>query len=107
MDNFSLHDLEAVIATRAKADPAESHTAKLVARGMSQATKKLGEEAVEAVIAAMKGDRIELVKESADVVYHLLVVLHMAGISLDEITAELHHRTMQSGLAEKASRKVP
>jgi phosphoribosyl-ATP pyrophosphohydrolase len=107
MPSFSLHDLEMIIAIRATADPAESHTAKLVARGMPQASKKLGEEAVEAVIAAMKGDRDELVKESADVFYHLLVVMHMAGISLSEVQEELQFRTAQSGLAEKASRKVP
>lgn len=105
MAEFSLHDLERLIAERASADPTQSHTAKLVARGMSQATKKLGEEAVEAVIAAMQGDRAETVKESADVLYHLLVVLYMAGIPLNEVLDELLSRTSQSGIAEKAARK--
>lgn len=107
MTAFTLEALEAIIAERAGADPTQSHTAKLVARGMSQATKKLGEEAVEAVIAAMQENREELVKESADVLYHLLVVLYMAGIPLKDVLDELQFRTAQSGLAEKASRKVP
>jgi phosphoribosyl-ATP pyrophosphohydrolase len=72
---------------------------------MSQATKKLGEEAVEAVIAGMKGDIEELTKESADVLYHLLVVLDIAGVPLKDVLDELASRTAQSGLAEKAARK--
>ncbi len=105
MSQFTLEHLEALIAVRAGADPAESHTAKLVARGMSQATKKLGEEAVEAVIAGMKGDLEELTKESADVLYHLLVVLYIAGVPLKDVLDELASRTSQSGIAEKAARK--
>lgn len=102
---FTLDTLAEIVATRAAADPGSSYTAKLVADGMPRAGKKLGEEAVEAVIAAVSGDRGELVKESADVLYHLLVVLRMANIPLDEVMAELERRTSQSGLAEKASRK--
>jgi phosphoribosyl-ATP pyrophosphohydrolase len=102
---MTLEDLEARIAQRAAASPDESYTAKLIARGMNKAAQKLGEEATEAVIAAVTGDRAELVKESADVLYHLLVVLKAAGVPLSEIMAELDARTAQSGLAEKAARK--
>lgn len=102
---MTLEDLEARIAIRAAASPEESYTAKLIARGMNKAAQKLGEEANEAVIAAVTGDRAELVKESADLLYHLLVVLRAAGIPLGEVMAELDARTAQSGLAEKAARK--
>ncbi len=101
---FSLLDLEAIVAARANADPAQSYTAKLKVGGMARATKKLGEEAVEAVIAAMAGDKAELNKESADILYHLLVVLHMAGIGVQDVLDELQRRTAQSGLEEKAGR---
>ena len=104
MSGFSLTDLERIVAERAKASPDESYTAKLIARGMEVAAKKLGEEAVEAVIAAVTNDREHLVAESADVIYHLLVVLKAANIPLDEVMAELKRRTAQSGLAEKAAR---
>ena len=104
MSGFSLTDLERIVAERAKASPDESYTAKLIARGMEVAAKKLGEEAVEAVIAAVTADREHLVAESADVLYHLLVVLKAANIPLDEVMAELQRRTAQSGLAEKAAR---
>lgn len=101
---FTLLDLEAIVATRANADPAQSYTARLKAGGMPRATKKLGEEAVEAVIAAISGDVAELTKESADILYHLLVVLHMAGIGVQDVLDELQRRTAQSGLEEKAGR---
>ena len=104
MSGFSLTDLERIVAERAKASPDESYTAKLIARGMEVAAKKLGEEAVEAVIAAVTADREHLVAESADVIYHLLVVLKAANIPLGEVMAELQRRTAQSGLAEKAAR---
>ena len=102
---MTLEELEARIALRAAASPEESYTAKLIARGMNKAAQKLGEEANEAVIAAVTGDRAELVKESADLLYHLLVVLRAANVPLAEIMTELDARTAQSGLAEKASRK--
>jgi phosphoribosyl-ATP pyrophosphohydrolase len=104
MAGFSLADLDRIVAERAMASPDESYTAKLIARGMPFAAKKLGEEAVEAVIAAVTADRTNLVNESADVLYHLLVVLKAANIPLNEIMAELERRTTQSGLAEKAAR---
>ena len=102
---MTLEDLEARVALRAAASPEESYTAKLISRGMNKTAQKLGEEATEAVIAAVTGDRAELVKESADVLFHLLVVLKAAGVPLSEFMAELDARTAQSGLAEKAARK--
>ena len=101
---MTLDDLEARIALRAAASPDESYTAKLIGGGMNKCAQKLGEEATEAVIAAVTGDRAELVKESADVLFHLLVVLRAADLPLAEVMAELDSRTAQSGLAEKASR---
>lgn len=102
---MTLEDLEARIALRAAASPEDSYTAKLIARGMNKAAQKLGEEATEAVIAAVTNDRAELVKESADLLYHLLVVLRAANVPLAEVMAELDARTALSGLAEKAARK--
>ncbi|KKC31614.1 phosphoribosyl-ATP diphosphatase [Devosia psychrophila] len=101
---MNLETLEARIAIRAAASPDESYTARLIARGMEKCAQKLGEEATEAVIAAVTGNRAELVKESADLLYHLLVVLKAADIPLAEVMVELDARTAQSGLAEKASR---
>lgn len=105
MTTFSLDDLEKIIAERARSGDAQSWTAKLVSAGMDKAAKKLGEEAVETVIAAVRNDRAALVSESADLLYHWLVVLAVAGVPLDEVLAELERRTSQTGIAEKASRK--
>ncbi len=105
MSSFSLSDLEAIVAMRAKASPDESWTAKLYAGGQPKAAKKLGEEAIEAVMAAVTNDRENLTYEAADVIYHLLVVLGIAGIPISDVMAELERRTGQSGLKEKASRK--
>lgn len=101
---FTLTDLEARIAERAAASPDESWTAKLLAAGPERAAKKFGEEAVEAVIAAVKGDRDELIAESADVLYHLLVVLRARDVALQDVLSQLEVRTVRSGLAEKAAR---
>jgi|SRR5690242_1116274 phosphoribosyl-ATP pyrophosphohydrolase len=101
---FSLSDLDAFLAKRAGASPEESYTAKLLVQGPSYCAKKLGEEAVEAVIAATEGDRGALKMESADVLYHLLVVLRSRGLPLQDVLDELARRTAQSGLQEKASR---
>ena len=79
MSGFTLADLERIVAERAAADPSVSYTAKLLAGGPARAAKKLGEEAVEAAIAAVERDRPSLVGEAADVIYHLLVVLRGAG----------------------------
>jgi phosphoribosyl-ATP pyrophosphohydrolase len=105
MSDFSLTDLERIVAARAKASPDESWTAKLVAAGQVKAAKKLGEEAVETVIAAVAQDRPELVSESADLLYHLMVVLNISGIPLQDVLEELQRRTAQSGLQEKANRQ--
>lgn len=104
MSAFNLDDLERIVAARASSGAADSWTAKLVAGGQEKAAKKLGEEAVETVIAALGPDRAALVGESADLLYHLLVVLRIADVPLDEVMAELERRTGMSGVAEKASR---
>lgn len=101
---FTLADLEAIVARRACAAPEESWTARLVGKGQDKAAQKLGEEAVETVIAAVRGDRAALTAETADLLYHLLVVLKIAGLPLSEVMDELARRTGQSGLAEKAGR---
>jgi phosphoribosyl-ATP pyrophosphohydrolase len=102
--SFTLEALDARLDIRASASPEESYTAKLLSRGVEKCAQKLGEEAVEAAIAAVAGHRVELAKEAGDVLYHLLVLLKSAGVGLDEVMAELESRTAQSGLAEKASR---
>jgi phosphoribosyl-ATP pyrophosphohydrolase len=104
MTGFSLSDLERIVAERARSGDPQSWTAKLFSRGMEKAAQKLGEEAVETVIAAIKGDAEGLVSESADLVYHWLVVLALAGVPLSDVLAELERRTARSGMAEKASR---
>jgi phosphoribosyl-ATP pyrophosphohydrolase len=98
--------LAATIESRKGADAASSYTAQLLA-DPARAAKKLGEEAVEAVIAAAQGDREALAAESADLIYHWLVALAAAGVSLDEVAAKLEAREGTSGLAEKASRPKP
>ena len=95
--------LAATIESRKGGDASASYTAKLLA-DPSLAAKKLGEEAIEAVIAATQGDKAALAAESADLLYHWLVVLAAAGVSLDEVAAKLESREGTSGLAEKASR---
>ncbi|MEA2857869.1 MAG: phosphoribosyl-ATP pyrophosphohydrolase [Methylobacteriaceae bacterium] len=104
MSRFSLDHLAAIIAARAGATAEQSYTKSLLEAGPARAAKKFGEEAIEAVIAAIEGDRTALIKESADVVYHLIVLLKTRGISLDEVMEELQRRTGQSGHAEKAGR---
>ncbi len=106
MSRFSdiLARLDAVIASRKGADPASSYTAKLLAGGPPLAAKKFGEEAVEAVLAAAQGDKDALAAESADVIYHWLVLLAASGVSLDEVATKLEAREGTSGLDEKASR---
>jgi phosphoribosyl-ATP pyrophosphohydrolase len=104
MTTFDLHALEEIVARRALAEPEESWTARLVAKGQEKAAQKLGEEAVEAVIAAVARDNEGLTGEAADLLYHLLVVLRIAGIPLSAVMAELESRTARSGIAEKAMR---
>lgn len=105
MSSFSLSDLEAIIAARATSGAADSWTAKLVAGGMPKASRKLGEEAIETVVAALSGSRDDLVSESADLLYHWLVVLAVAGVPLADVMAELERRTAMSGVEEKAARR--
>jgi phosphoribosyl-ATP pyrophosphohydrolase len=104
MSTFTLADLDAIIASRVSSDAGASYTKSLLDAGVARTAKKFGEESVEAVIAAVSGDRGELTKEAADVLYHLLVLLRAGGVSLDEVLAELQSRTAQSGHAEKAAR---
>jgi phosphoribosyl-ATP pyrophosphohydrolase len=101
---FSLEDLDARVAARAAASPNESYTAKLIGRGVEKCAQKLGEEAVEAAIAAVAGKKADLAAEAGDVLYHLLVLLRASGVELSAVMAELESRTAQSGLAEKAGR---
>ncbi|WP_425416563.1 phosphoribosyl-ATP diphosphatase [Oricola indica] len=104
MTDFTLADLETIVAARAASGDESSWTAKLVGKGIEKASKKLGEEAVETVIAAIGQDRGQLVGETADLLYHLLVVLHIRGVALDEVLAELESRTGRTGIEEKTSR---
>jgi phosphoribosyl-ATP pyrophosphohydrolase len=103
--DFTLHDLAARVKERASAGGEESYTRKLLDKGAAHCAKKFGEEAVETVIAAVHGDRKHLIAETADLLYHLLVVLEARGVKLAEVEGVLAKRTTQSGLEEKASRK--
>ena len=105
MSNFTVQDLAESVRRRADASPEVSYTRKLLDRGVAHCAKKLGEEAVEAAIAAVGEDRDRLIAEAADVIYHLLVVLQARGIEFNEVQAELERRSTQSGLAEKAARR--
>ncbi|MGN6467606.1 MAG: phosphoribosyl-ATP diphosphatase [Rhizobiaceae bacterium] len=106
MSDFSLADLERIVARRARSGDPDSWTAKLFAGGMERAAKKLGEEAVETVIAALGTDAKALVSESADLLYHWLVVLAVAGVPLSDVLSELERRTARTGIQEKAARTV-
>lgn len=101
---MTLEALDARLATRAKAPPTESYTAKLLADGVERCAKKFGEEAAELLIASVGSDRKAIAAESVDVLYHLLVLLRATGVSLADVMGELDRRTAQSGLEEKASR---
>ena len=100
----ALTRLAATIAARSGADPETSWTAKLLAKGPEKCAEKFGEEAIEAIIEAVKGDHDRLVGEAADVLYHLLVMLTSRSVSLAEVEAELTRREGRSGLEEKAAR---
>ena len=99
-----LETLAATIAARKQADPDQSWTARLLARGPEKCAEKFGEEAVEAIIEAEKGDREKLVGEAADVLYHLLVMLAARDVALADVLMELDRRGGRSGLDEKAAR---
>lgn len=100
----ALHRLAATVQDRKTADPDSSWTARLLAKGPEKCAEKLGEEAVEAIIEAVKGDRARLTAEAADVMFHLLVMLAARDITLEDVEAELTRREGTSGLAEKAAR---
>jgi phosphoribosyl-ATP pyrophosphohydrolase len=100
-----LADLAVAIAARRGASPEDSYTARLLSQGVSKCAKKFGEEAVEAAIAAAEGNKAQLTSEAADVLYHLLVLLEVSGVSLADVMAELGRRKGTSGIAEKAARK--
>jgi len=101
-----LDRLEAIIRERRTGDPASSYVAKLTARGRAKIAQKLGEEATETVIAAVQDDKAALTGEAADLLFHLLVLLADAGLSLDDVRAELARREGVSGIDEKASRSA-
>ncbi|MBL9054856.1 MAG: phosphoribosyl-ATP diphosphatase [Rhodobacteraceae bacterium] len=100
----TLDRLYTTIAARKGADPETSWTAKLFAKGPEKCAEKFGEEAIEAIIEAVKGDRERLTSEAADVLYHLLVMLAARDVTLDMVLAELDRREGTSGIAEKAAR---
>lgn len=103
----ALERLWRVIQSRRGADPDTSYTAKLLARGNAKIAQKLGEEAIEAVIEGVRGDRAALVGESGDLLYHLLVLWAAIGVSPADVAAELKRREGTSGIAEKRKRKDP
>ncbi len=104
MSNFSLGNLEEIIARRAEESADISYTAKLCQRGIRKAAEKLGEEAIETVVAACCEGKAELTAEAADLLYHLLVVLRLGAVSLEDVMDELQRRTTHTGLEEKAAR---
>ncbi len=107
MSKFAyLDELTATIAERAKGDPSTSHVAKLLKKGPKKAAKKVGEEAVEVAIASAMNDSTEVIYESADLLFHLLVLWKAHGIDAEVVMAELKRREGTSGLTEKASRPV-
>ena len=103
--SFTIHDLAAIIDARAASGGEASYTRKLLDKGPEHCAKKLGEEAVETVIAAIGNDRDHLIAESADLLFHLLVLLKSRGVTFQDVEAALARRTGMSGLEEKAARK--
>ncbi|MEM6303472.1 MAG: phosphoribosyl-ATP diphosphatase [Pseudomonadota bacterium] len=101
---MTLEDLFATIEARKDADPTTSWTAQLLSKGPEKCAEKFGEEAVEAIIEAVKGDRSALTAEAADTLYHLLVMLAACEVPLSDVLAELARRQSTSGIAEKAAR---
>jgi len=105
MARFTIHDLAATIDARAVSGEEASYTRKLLDKGAEHCAKKLGEEAVETIIAAVENDRDHLIAETADLLFHLLVLLKSRGVALEEVETALGARTTMSGLEEKAARK--
>jgi phosphoribosyl-ATP pyrophosphohydrolase len=104
MSKFTLTDLEKRVSERARASAADSYTRTLIDKGVEHCAKKLNEEAFETGLAAVQEDKSRLIAESADLLYHLLVVLEARGVTLAQVEAELEKRAAQSGHQEKASR---
>jgi phosphoribosyl-ATP pyrophosphohydrolase len=102
---MTLNDLADLIASRKDANPETSWTAKLLSKGPEKCAEKFGEEAIEAIIEAVKGDREQLTSEAADVLYHLIVMLTARDVSLQDVVDELSRRQGTSGIAEKAQRR--
>jgi phosphoribosyl-ATP pyrophosphohydrolase len=105
MSRFTIHDLATIIDARAASGTDTSYTRKLLNKGSEHCAKKFGEEAVETVIAGIGNDRDHLIAESADLLFHLLVLLKSRGVKLEEVEATLAQRTTMSGLEEKVARK--
>ncbi len=105
MSRFTIHDLAAIVDARAASGGEASYTRKLLDKGPKHCAKKLGEEAVETIIAAVEIDREHIIAESADLLFHFLVLLKSRGVTLEEVEAMLAQRTNMSGLEEKAARK--
>jgi phosphoribosyl-ATP pyrophosphohydrolase len=101
---MTLNDLFDTIQSRKSADPSSSWTAQLMAKGPEKCAEKFGEEAIEAIIEAVKGDKAALTSEAADVLYHLMVMLAARDVTLDDVIEELAKRQLKSGIAEKAAR---
>jgi phosphoribosyl-ATP pyrophosphohydrolase len=104
MPRFTIHDLAATIDARSASGSDASYTRKLLDKGAAHCAKKLGEEAVETVIAAIENDRHHLIAEGADLMFHFLVLLKARGVTFEDIEAALAQRTTMSGLEEKAAR---
>jgi phosphoribosyl-ATP pyrophosphohydrolase len=105
MTRFTIHDLARTIDARAAGGGESSYTRKLLEKGPAHCARKLGEEAIETVIAGVEGDKGALAAESADLIYHLMVLLKSRGVTLADVEAALAQRTGMSGLEEKAARK--
>jgi len=105
MPRFTIHDLAEIVDARAASSREASYTRKLLDKGPEHCAKKFGEEAVETVIAAVGDNRDHLIAESADLLFHLLVLLKSRGVKLEEVDATLAQRTGMSGIEEKAARK--
>jgi phosphoribosyl-ATP pyrophosphohydrolase len=99
-----LHRLSETLASRRNADPDKSYTAKLFADGPDSILKKIGEECAELIMAGKEGKRLPIVRESADVIYHILVLLAFYGMGIEDISQEMRRREGISGIDEKASR---
>jgi len=104
MSRFGIYDLASIIKERASADADISYTRKLLDKGSAHCARKMGEEAVETIIATLDGDREQFVGECADLIYHFLVLLEAKKVALSDVEEELSKRTKQSGLDEKAAR---